>query len=112
MLIPLLVAVIVVSGYVTAFPIARRGLSDLGRIPGSVWRVTGYRNRKTWRNAICVSYCVAGWPSVLVVLRWRRSEQRVVLRDEWHLLIEERRARHEIVLAHYEDQPNEAETPG
>jgi hypothetical protein len=112
MVILLLLAAIVVAGYVTVFPIVRHGLTDLGRIPGSVWRVTGYRNRKTWRFAMIAGYVCAGWPAAVVVLVWRRSEERVVLRDEWHLLIEERRARHEIVLADFEDAPDEAETPG
>jgi hypothetical protein len=84
----------------------------VGRIPGSVWRITGYRNRKSWRLAIIAGYCCAGWPAVVVVVMWRRSEERMVLRDEWHLLIEERRARHEIILANYEGQPDEAETTG
>jgi hypothetical protein len=112
MVIPVLLVVIAVSGYVTALPIVRRGLADVGRIPGPVWRVTGYKNKKSWRVLMIAGYVCAGWPSVVVVLVWRRSEERVVLRDEWHLLIEERRARHEIVLADFEDAPDEAETPG
>jgi hypothetical protein len=97
-------------GYVLVFPIVRRGLADLSRIPGPVWRMTGYRNRKVWRNAMVLGYLCGGFPAALVVLAWRRSEERVVLRDEWHLLIEERRARHEIVLADYEEQSDQAET--
>ena len=52
-------------------------------------------------------YVLGGWPGGLVVWIWRRSEERQTLRDEWHLLIEERRARREIVLAHYEDEPED-----
>jgi hypothetical protein len=46
------------------------------------------------------------------VVAWRKSETREVLRDEWHILIEERRARREIVLAHYEDAPDDHPAPG
>jgi hypothetical protein len=103
-------AVIVASGYVLMLPIVRRGFADVGRIPGPIWRMTGYRNRRAWKNAMILGYLCGGWPAAIVVLTWRRSEQREVLRDDWHLLIEERRARHEIVLSHYEEQPDEAET--
>ncbi len=102
------VAVLALVGYVVAFPIVVRGTADLARIPGGIWRVTGYRNRKTWRHAMKGGYLLGGWPGAVVVLVWRRSEERVVLREEWELLIEERRRRHEIVLAHYEDAPDDA----
>lgn len=102
-----LVAVVAILGWVICFPIIRRGLADVRRIPGAVWRVTGYRNRKAWRNRMVVAYVLGGWPGGLVVLVWRRSVERATLRDEWHLLIEERRARKEIVLAHYEDAEEE-----
>jgi hypothetical protein len=97
-------------GFVVAFPVVHKGLEDVGRIPGSVWRITGYANRRAWRAKMIVSYACGGWPSVVVVLIWRKSEEREILRDEWRLLVEERRARREIVLAHYEDQPGEAES--
>ena len=99
----LMIAVGAALGYVVTFPIVRRGLSDVGRIPGAIWRITGYTNRRTWRVTIIGGYLLGGWPGAVVVLIWRRSEARAVLREEWHLLIEERRARHEIVLAHYEE---------
>jgi hypothetical protein len=99
-----------VLGWVVAFPFVRRGVADVGRIPGTVWRVSGYTNRKSWRRRMIGGYLLGGWPGGLVVLVWRRSQERVDLRDEWHLLIEERRARHEIVLAHYEEQPDDVET--
>jgi hypothetical protein len=99
-----------VLGWVVAFPVVRRGVADVGRIPGAVWRVSGYTNKKSWRVRMIGGYVFGGWPGGLVVLVWRRSQERTDLRDEWHLLIEERRARHEIVLAHYEDQPDDVET--
>jgi hypothetical protein len=99
------IAVVAVIGWIVAFPFVRKGLADLGRIPGSVWRVTGYRSRKQWRLAMRGGFLLGGWPGLLAVLGWRRSETREVLRDEWQILIEERRARREIVLAHYEDEP-------
>ena len=102
--------VIAALGYVLVFPIVRRGLADIRRIPGPIWRMTGYRNRKAWRNAMIVAYLLGGWPGAFIVYGWRRSEEREVLRDEWRLLIEERRARHEIVLSHYEEQRDQAET--
>ncbi len=102
--------IIAVAGYVLMLPVVKRGLADVSRIPGPVWRMTGYRNKKAWHNAMLVAYLCGGWPTAVVVYGWRRSEERVVLRDEWHLLIEERRARHEIVIAHYEEQPDQAET--
>ena len=106
-----IVGVAAVLGWVVAFPFVRKGLADIRRIPGTVWRVTGYTNRKAWRLKMLVGYALGGWPGAVFVLIWRRSEQRETLRDEWHLLIEERRARHEIVLAHYEDEPDEARRP-
>lgn len=99
-----------VLGWIVAYPFVRKGVADVGRIPGTVWRVTGYTDRKAWRNRMIAGYVIGGWPGLLVVLGWRRSQERETLRDEWHLLIEERRARHEIVLAHYEELPDDAET--
>ena len=54
-----------------------------------------------------VGYLLGGWPGLGAVLAWRRSETRLVLRDEWQIMIEERRARREIVLARYEDEPGD-----
>ncbi|MGZ4691668.1 MAG: hypothetical protein ACXVKA_10730 [Acidimicrobiia bacterium] len=110
MTLVLLIVVLAALGYVVAFPIVVRGVKDIGRIPGAVWRVTGYTNRKSWRVAMIGGYALGGWPGALVVMKWRYGEEREVLRDEWKLLIEERAARHEIVLSHYEDEPDEAET--
>lgn len=103
----IVVAAAAALGWVLAFPVVVRGTKDLARIPGSVWRITGYRNRKSWRFWMLAGYACGGYPGALAVLVWRRSEERSVLRDEWHLLIEERRARHEIVLAHYEEEPDD-----
>jgi hypothetical protein len=105
-----LVAAFAALGYVVAFPFVRKGMADVGRIPKTVWRVSGYTDRQAWRLKILGSYLCGGWPGAAVVLVWRRSEEREALRDEWRLLVEERRARHEIVLAHYEAQPDEAES--
>lgn len=102
------VAALAVVGWVVAFPFVTRGSADLGRIPGRVWRITGYRSRKSWRLAMWLGYLAGGWPGMVAVLSWRRSETREALRDEWHLLIEERRARREIVLARYEDDGTDA----
>lgn len=104
------IAVLALVGWIVAFPFVRKGLADLGRIPHSVWRVTGYRSRKQWRLAMQGGFVLGGWPGLLTVLAWRRSETREVLRDEWRVLIEERRARHEIVLADHEDEPNDGPT--
>jgi hypothetical protein len=98
------VAVLAVLGWIVAFPIVARGTTDLNRIPGSIWRITGYRTRKQWRLAMRGGYLLGGWPGLLAVILWRRSETREVLRDEWHLLIEERRARREVNLARHEAQ--------
>jgi hypothetical protein len=106
----ILVAVIAVLGWIVAFPFVARGTADLARIPGAVWRITGYHSRKNWRLAMQVGYLLGGWPSLLAVLSWRRSETRLVLRDEWQILIEERRSRREIVLANYEDDPGDSRT--
>jgi hypothetical protein len=103
----LLVVVMAVLGWVIAFPFVSRGVADLGRIPSPVWRLTGYRSRKNWRFAMVGGYLAGGWPGMLAVVAWRRSETRETLRDEWHILIEERRARREIVLANYEDEGEE-----
>jgi hypothetical protein len=105
-----IVALAAVLGWVVCIPVVRKGLADVRRIPGAVWRMTGYTKRKTWKVRILVGYAFGGWPGALVVLLWRHSTERETLRDEWHLLIEERRARHEIVLAHYEDEPEDHET--
>ncbi len=94
-------------GWIVCFPILQKGLADVRRIPGGVWRITGYRNRKSWRVRMIGGYALGGWPSAFVVWVWRRSDERTVLRDEWQLIIEERRSRREIVLAHYEDQPED-----
>jgi hypothetical protein len=97
------VAALALVGWVVAFPFVTRGTTDVRRIPGSVWRITGYHSRRNWRVAMWGGYLLGGWPGMAVVLSWRRSDTRETLRDEWHLLIEERRARREIVLARYED---------
>jgi hypothetical protein len=110
LLIP--VVVLAVIGWFVAYPAVSKGVADLGRIPGSVWRITGYRSRKEWRRAMVGGYLLGGWPGLLAVVLWRRSETREVLRDEWHILIEERRARREIVLSNYEDEPEENGLPG
>lgn len=103
----ILVAVVVVLGWIIAFPFVARGTADLARIPGTIWRITGYHSRKNWRLAMQVGYLAGGWPGLVAVVAWRRSETRLVLRDEWQILIEERRARREIVLAHYEEAPDD-----
>jgi hypothetical protein len=105
LLIP--VAVLAVIGWIVAFPIVAKGTADLSRIPGSIWRISGYRSRRNWRRAMQGGYLLGGWPGLLAVVAWRRSETREVLRDEWHLLIEERRARREIVLSRYEDEEDD-----
>ena len=102
-----LVVVVGVLGYVVAFPFVVRGDADLSRIPRQIWRITGYTSKRSWKLAIRGGYLLGGWPGLLAVLAWRRSEARQVLRDEWHILIEERRARREIILANYEDEPND-----
>jgi hypothetical protein len=102
LLIPL--AVLAVVGWIVAFPIVAKGTADLARIPGAVWRITGYRSRKQWRLAMRGGFLLGGWPGLLAVVVWRRSETREVLRDEWHLLIEERRARRELNLSRLEDE--------
>ena len=94
-------------GWIVTFPILRRGMTDISKIPSAIWRVTGYTNRKSWRVAMLGGYALGGWPGAAVVMKWRYGEEREVLRDEWKLLIEERRARHEIVLAEYEEAPDE-----
>jgi hypothetical protein len=99
-------------GWIVCLPLLRRGLADLRRIPGGVWRITGYGNRKAWRVRMIGLYALGGWPGGLAVWVWRRSEERVVLREEWYLIIEERRARREIVLAHYEDEPEDEDVAG
>jgi hypothetical protein len=110
LLIP--IAVLAVVGWIVAFPFVRKADADVRRIPSSVWRITGYRTKRQWKLAIRGGYVLGGWPGLLVVLAWRKSETREVLRDEWHLLIEERRARREIVLAHYEDETDDQPAPG
>lgn len=107
MTLVLLVAVVAILGWIVALPFVARGRADLARIPGAIWRITGYPSRKQWRQAMQVGYLLGGWPGLIAVLAWRRSETRLVLRDEWQILIEERRARREIVLAHYEDGPGD-----
>jgi hypothetical protein len=103
----LVVLALAAVGWVVTFPILRRGLADVGKIPTAIWRVTGYRNRRVWRNVMLGGYALGGWPCAAVVVKWRYGEERLVLRDEWKLLIEERRARHEIVLADFEEAPDE-----
>jgi hypothetical protein len=103
----LVVLALAVLGWIVTLPILRRGLADVGKIPSAIWRVTGYTNRKSWRLAMIGGYALGGWPGAAVVCKWRYGEERVVLRDEWKLLIEERRARHEIVLADFEEAPDE-----
>jgi hypothetical protein len=102
-----LIAAVAVLGWIVALPFVARGTADLARIPSPIWRITGYQSRKQWRLAMQVGYLLGGWPGLVAVLAWRRSETRLVLRDEWQILIEERRARREIVLAHYEDEPGD-----
>jgi hypothetical protein len=106
------IAALAVIGWIVAFPFVRKAVADVQRIPGSVWRVTGYRTKKQWKLSIRLGYLLGGWPGLLVAVLWRRSDTRETLRDEWHILIEERRARREIVLAHYEDEPNDQPTTG
>ena len=107
MTLGLLVAVVAVLGWIVALPFVARGRADLARIPSPIWRITGYQSRKQWRLAMEVGYLLGGWPGLIAVFAWRRSETRLVLRDEWQILIEERRARREIVLARYEDEPGD-----
>jgi hypothetical protein len=103
----ILMAFVAVVGWIVAFPFVARGLADLNRIPGPIWRITGYHSRKNWRLAMRVGYLLGGWLGLVAVFSWRRSETRLVLRDEWQIMIEERRRRREIVLAHYEDEPDD-----
>lgn len=103
----LLAVALAILGWVVTLPILRRGMMDIGKIPNAIWRITGYTNRKGWRVAMLGGYALGGWPGAAVVIKWRYGEERAVLRDEWKLLIEERRARHEIVLADFEQAPDE-----
>ena len=50
------------SAVIVAFPVVHKGLADVGRIPGPVWRITGYANRKAWRVRMIVGYASGGWP--------------------------------------------------
>jgi hypothetical protein len=107
------IAVLAVLGWIVAYPFVSKGTADLARIPGSIWRITGYRSRRQWRRAMRGGYLLGGWPGLLAVVAWRRSETREVLRDEWHLLIEERRARRELNLSRLErDEADEREREG
>jgi hypothetical protein len=102
-----IVAGVLLVGYVVCLPLLLRGLRDIDRIPRRVWSYSGFTNRRAWRNGLIGGYLIGGWPSAIGIFAWRHGNTRAALRDEWKLLIEEKRRRHEIVLADHEehDQP-------
>ena len=84
------------------------------------------RPRLIWSAALLTAYVCGGWPGLVVVTIWRFSADRAGLREEWAHLhrrnVEARaqppparpgEAEHEIVLADYEDEPEDrpAEAP-
>lgn len=87
-----LVLIVLVAGYGVALPALVWGLRDLRRIPGGVWRHAAQRPREQWRFGFISSYLLAGWPSIVSVIAWRRSQERADLFVEWAVLSERKRA--------------------
>jgi hypothetical protein len=108
-----LVAAVVLAGFVLALPLLVWGMRDLARIPGGVWRHAAQRPREQWRFGMISAYLLAGWPAIVSVIVWRRSQERSDLLMEWAVLSERKRAARrraaaepEIVLADYEESPS------
>jgi hypothetical protein len=86
------IVIVVLAGYVVALPVLVSGLRDLAHIPGGVWRHAAQRPREQWRFGMICSYLLAGWPSIVSVIRWRRSQERRDLFVEWAILSERKKA--------------------
>lgn len=87
-----LIVIVFLGGYAFALPTLMWGLRDLSRIPSGVWRHAAQRPREQWRFGMISSYLLAGWPAVVSVIVWRRSQERADLIAEWAVLSERKKA--------------------
>lgn len=87
-----LIVIVLLVGYVVALPVLMWGVRDLARIPGGVWRHAAQRPREQWRFGMISAYLLAGWPSIVAVIAWRRSQERRDLFTEWAILSERKKA--------------------
>lgn len=67
-----------VVGLVVGIPALVWILSDLRRIPATIWARSPY-SRPLWSTVAIVGYVVGGWPAVVVAAAWRFSRDRADL---------------------------------
>jgi len=72
---------LIILGYVVGLPFVLWGIQDARTISRRVWAVAG-RHRSRWEKTLMVSYVLAGWPAVALVVSWRRGRLRHDLRRE------------------------------
>jgi hypothetical protein len=70
----MLIVIVVLAGYVIAYPVLVWMLHDLRRFHPHLW--TGYGNPHPWRVVLVAGYAVAGWPALVVAWAWRSSQTR------------------------------------
>lgn len=77
----IVIGVVLVVGWITAIPAAIWWERDTRHISGRTWYWSGYQ-RHVWTRGIVVGLVMFGWPTIVIVLAWRFSEQRTELRAE------------------------------
>lgn len=76
------VLLVVLAGYVVAYPGFAWALYDLDRYPRHLW--TGYGKPGAWREAAVLAYLAGGLPVYIVAVAWRTSTTRAELRSVAH----------------------------
>jgi hypothetical protein len=73
----MVIAALVLGGYVLALVPARLCYRDIGSFRRTLW--VGVGNRHRWLRGVLVAYLAFGWPSFVVFLTWRTGQTRRAL---------------------------------
>jgi hypothetical protein len=77
------IVIVVVAGYVLAYPAFAWTHADLRRYPRQLWS-TASANPYPWRQATLMAYLAVGIPVLIVAVTWRTSTTRRRLREIGH----------------------------
>jgi hypothetical protein len=75
------VALLWIVGMIAAVPLIFWWARDLGRIPSRTWMWTGH-HRSPWQWGVLLGWFAGGWPAIVVLVAWSRSQTRCDLYDE------------------------------
>jgi hypothetical protein len=78
----MVLAALILLGYIVSYPVFAWTYTDLRRSPRHLW--TGYGRPHPWRQATVLSYLGFGLPVLVVALVWRTGTTRAQLRATAH----------------------------